>query len=170
MKNLIKIALITIPLSLSYADSNVTGYDFFANDPIFRHFQKLQADMDRMFEEFHNQMFKEMKLTNHNLMKSFSSFSPDTDLIDKGDKYVLKMNLAGMDKNSIKIDIKDNYLNVQAKSEEKKEKKQGDKIIFQERHLGVVQRGMTLPKDADGSKYTSDYTNGVLTITIPKKK
>ncbi len=169
MKKLIKIALITIPLSLAYADSNITtGYDLFKNDPIFKHFQQIQADMDRMFEEFHNNMFKEMKL-NPTLTKSFS-FSPDTDLVDKGDKYVLKMNLAGMDKNSIKIDIKDNYLSVQAKSEDKKEEKKGDKVIFQERHLGVVQRGMSLPKDADGSKYTSDYTNGVLTITIPKKK
>ncbi len=168
MKKLIKIALITIPLSLAYADSNITGYDLFKNDPIFKHFQKLQADMDKMFKEFNEDMFKEMKL-NPTLTKGFS-FSPDTDLVDKGDKYVLKMNLAGMDKNSIKIDIKDNYLNVQAKSEDKKEEKKGDKVIFQERHLGVIQRGMTLPKDADGSKYTSDYTNGVLTITIPKKK
>ena len=170
MKKLIKLALITIPLSLAYADSNITGYDLFKNDPIFKHFQKLQADMDRMFEELHNSMFKELKL-HPTFAKSFSfSPSPDTDLVDKGDKYVLKMNLAGMDKNSIKIDIKDNYLSVQAKSEDKKEEKKGDKIIFQERHLGVVQRGMTLPKDADGSKYTSDYKNGVLTITIPKKK
>ena len=168
MKNLIKIALITIPLSLAYADSNITGYDLFKNDPVIKHFQKLQADMDKMFKEFNEDMFKEMKL-NPTLTKGFS-FSPNTDLVDKGDKYILKMNLAGMDKNSIKIDIKDNYLSVQAKSEDKKEEKKGDKIIFQERHLGVVQRGMTLPKDADGSKYTSDYTNGVLTITIPKKK
>ena len=168
MKNLIKIALITIPLSLAYADSNITGYDLFKNDPVIKHFQKLQADMDKMFKEFNEDMFKEMKL-NPTLTKGFS-FSPNTDLVDKGDKYILKMNLAGMDKNSIKIDIKDNYLSVQAKSEDKKEAKKGDKVIFQERHLGVVQRGMTLPKDADGSKYTSDYTNGVLTITIPKKK
>ncbi len=169
MKNLIKIALITIPLSLAYADSNITGYDLFKNDPLIKHFQKIQADMDKMFEELHNNMFKEMKLNPTLTTKDFS-FSPDTDLVDKGDKYELKMNLAGMDKNSIKIDIKDNYLSVQAKSEDKKEEKKGDKVIFQERHLGVIQRGMTLPKDADGSKYTSDYTNGVLTITIPKKK
>ncbi len=168
MKNLIKVALITIPLSLTYADSNVTGYDLLKNDPIFKHFQKMQSEMDKMFEEFHNNMFKEMKLTPA-LTANFS-FSPDADLVDKGDKYVLKMNLAGMDKNSIKIDIKDNYLNIQAKSEDKKEEKNGDKVIFQERHLGVIQRGMTLPKDADGSKYKSDYKNGVLTITIPKNK
>ena len=41
MKKLIKIALITIPLSLAYADSNISGGDLFKNDPIFKHFQKL---------------------------------------------------------------------------------------------------------------------------------
>ena len=98
------------------------------------------------------------------------SFKPDTDLKDKGDSYELKMDLAGMDDKSIKIDVQGNYLSVTAKSEEKKEQKEGDKIIHQERHVGMVQRGMTLPKDADVEHYKSDYKNGVLTITVPKKK
>ena len=84
--------------------------------------------------------------------------------------YELKMDIPGMDDKSIKIDVQDNYLSVTAKNEESKEKKEDGKIIHKERHVGMVQRGMTLPKDADAQKYKSDYTNGVLTVTIPKKK
>ncbi len=166
-KQLLKILLLaTLPIVAIQADNLSTNP--FENDPMFKHFQKLQEDMNKIFEEF-----------NHNALSSFNidpnstkvfSFSPNTDLKDKGDKYELKMDLPGMDNKSIKIDTKDNYLSVTAKNEENKEKKEDGKIIHQERHVGVVQRGMTLPKDADVKNYKSDYKNGVLTITIPKKK
>ncbi len=169
MKNrlLKSILLATIPMVAIYADSNLTKNPF-ANDPIFQHFQKLQEDMNRIFEEFHKNAFKGLAI-DPNFEKSFS-FKPDTDLIDKGDSYELKMDLAGMDSKNIKIDVQGNYISVTAKSEESKEKKEGGKIIHQERHIGMVQRGMTLPKDADVEHYKSEYKNGVLTITIPKKK
>ena len=165
---LLKIILLaTIPLVAVHADSNLTQNPF-ANDPIFQHFQKLQEDMNKIFEEFNKNAFKGISI-DPNFEKNFS-FKPDTDLKDKGDSYELKMDLAGMDDKSIKIDVQGNYLSVTAKSEESKEKKEGGKIIHQERHVGMVQRGMTLPKDADVEHYKSDYKNGVLTITVPKKK
>ena len=159
--------LATIPMVGLQADSNLSKSPF-ANDPMFQHFQKMQEEMNRVFADFNNNAFKDMNF-NPNLTKGFA-VKPNTDLVDKGKSYELKMDLAGMDDKSIKIDVKDNYLSVEAKSETKKEQKEGDKIIHQERHVGMVQRGMTLPKDADAQNYKSDYKNGVLTITIPKKK
>ncbi len=169
MKNRIlkTLLLATLPMVAIQADTNITKNPF-VDDPMFQHFQKMQEEMNRAFAEFSNNAFKGVAIE-PNFSKGFS-FKPDTDLVDKGDKYELKMDLAGMDEKSIKIDVKDNYLSVQAKSETKKEQKEGDKIIHQERHVGMVQRGMTLPKDADAVKYKSEYKNGVLTITIPKKK
>ncbi len=169
MKNrlLKSILLATIPMVAIHADNNLTKNPL-ANDPIFQHFQKLQQDMNKMFEDFSKNAFKGIDIE-PNFEKDFS-FKPDTDLKDNGDSYELKMNLAGMDDKSIKIDVQGNYLSVTAKSEESKEKKEGGRIIHQERHVGMVQRGMTLPKDADVEHYKSDYKNGVLTITIPKKK
>ena len=169
-KQLLKVLLLaTLPMVAVQADSNLSASPF-ENDPVFKHFQKLQQEMDKVFKEFNSNMFKDMQIDS-NFAKGLSfNSSPNTDLVDKGDEYELKMDLAGMDDSSIKIDIQDNYLNVKAKSEVKKEQKEGDKIIHQERHVGVVQRGMTLPKDADAHNYKSDYKNGVLTITIPKKK
>ena len=169
MKNRVfkTLLLATMPIVAIQADTNLTQSPF-ANDPIFQHFQKMQEEINRVFAEFNNNAFKGVAI-DPNFSRSFS-FKPDTDLVDKGDNYELKMDLAGMDDKSIKIDVKDNYLSVQAKSETKKEQKDGDKIIHQERHVGMVQRGMTLPKDADAEHYKHEYKNGVLTITIPKKK
>jgi len=43
-------------------------------------------------------------------------------------------------------------------------------VIRQERFVGVVQRTLSLPKDANPEKYTTNYKNGVLTVNIEKKK
>ena len=149
--------LSSFPMMSAQADVN-NSQDLFDKSPMFKHFKQLQKDMDKVFEDFNKDMFKGF------------AHSPSTDLKDKGDKYELKMDLPGMDDKSIKIEVEDNYLNVIAKSEVRKEKKEDDKIIQQERHVGMVQRGMTLPKDADVHQYKSDYKNGVLVISIPKKK
>jgi len=159
--------LAALPMVAVHADNNITTNPF-ENDPVFEHFQKLQEDMNKIFEEFNHNAFTNMKI-DPNFEKGFS-FTPDTDLKDKGDTYELKMDIPGMDDKNIKIDVEDNYLSVTAKNEESKEKKEEGKIIHQERHVGMIQRGMTLPKDADAHNYKSDYKNGVLTITIPKKK
>jgi len=161
------ILLATLPMVAIQADTNLSVTPF-ENDPMFKHFQKMQEDMNKIFEEFNHNAFSNINI-DPNFSKGFS-FSPDTDLKDKGDEYELKMDIPGMDDKSIKIEVKENYLSVTAKNEESKEEKEDGKIIHQERHVGVIQRGMTLPKDADAQKYKSDYKNGVLTITIPKTK
>jgi HSP20 family protein len=167
-KQLLKTLLLaTLPMVAIHADSNLTANPF-KDDPIFKHFQKMQEDMNKIFEEFNHNSFSNMKI-DPIFSKGFS-FSPDTDLKDNGKEYELKMDIPGMDDKSIKIEVQDNYLSVTAKNEESKEKKEEGKIIHQERHVGIVQRGMSLPKDADAHNYKSDYKNGVLTITIPKKK
>jgi len=166
-KLLTTLILATLPMVAIQADTNLSVNPF-ENDPMFKHFQKMQEDMNKIFEEFNHNAFSNIKI-DPSFSKGFS-FSPDTDLKDKGDVYELKMDIPGMDDKSIKIDVQDNYLSVTAKNEESKEKKEDGKIIHKERHVGMVQRGMTLPKDADAQKYKSDYTNGVLTVTIPKKK
>jgi len=126
-----------------------------------------------IFDEFSHNMMSDTGFNSNFKMdfpQGFDLSQPDTDLKDKGDSYELKMDIPGMNEKSIKIDVEDNYLSVTAKSEEKKEKKENGKIIHQERHVGMVQRGMTLPRDADLLNYKSNYKDGVLTIDIPKKK
>ncbi len=166
-KVVLMVSLAMLPLASLQANSNLSEHPL-ANEPIFKHFQKMQEEMDRIFREFNEHTFKDLSI-NPTFSKAFSS-KPNADLIDRGDIYELTMDLAGMDDKSIKIDVKDNYLSIEAKTEQKREQKEGDKIILQERHVGIVKRGMTLPKDAEAENYKSDYKNGVLTIIIPKKK
>jgi len=171
LKKIITTALLAlVPMVSIQADNNITK-DPFANDPVFQEFQKLQQDMNKVFENFHKQFFSDMSVPQIPVdIGSGFSISVKTDVVDKGDHYEVKADLPGVDQKAINVKVKDNILSIEAKTQKSKEDKKGDKIIKQERFVGSFYRAMSLPSDANTDKMTTDYKNGVLTINIPKKK
>ncbi len=132
----------------------------------FEEIQKMQKEMDAIFERFHQKMMKEDMFSKFTF--SFPS-TPAMDLVDKGDYYLLKADIPGADKNKIDIKVEDRVLKIEAEiSEDKKE--EGKDYLKQERFVSSYMRMVTLPEDANAKKMTSEYKNGVLKITIPKKK
>jgi HSP20 family protein len=151
--------------SVSLAKSEVVPT--FENDPIFKDFQKIQEDMNRVFEKFNSSAFD--KDLRDKFFKDYKFSSPKADLKDVKDHYEVKIDLPGSDNANINVKVKDGILNIDATAKKVEEKK-GDKFIKQERFVGAVHRSLTLPSDADGDKLTTDYKDGVLTVIIPKKK
>jgi HSP20 family protein len=145
------------------ASSQVVGLE---NDPIFKDFQKLHHDMNKIFERFNEQFYNDLKIDD----KFFkdSTFSLKADLKDKGDYYEVKVDLPGVEKSETNVKVSKSVLSIDAKSEKSVVDK-NDKMIKKERSVGVFHRSMILPSDADGEKLTTTYKDGVLTIKIPKK-
>ena len=167
MKNILKTALLaTLPMVAVQADTNLTP-----NDPTLKHFQKLHEQMNKIFDEFDQGFFNDAGIAPA-FKSHFSNrlaFSPKTDFIDKGKNYELKVDLPGVDEKEIEVTVDNNLISIKAKSEQRKEEKKDDKVIHQERFIGVVQRTLSLPKDANPEKYTTNYKNGVLTVNIEKR-
>ncbi len=132
----------------------------------FEEIQKLQQQMDQIFNRLHQKFLEDA---------TFSNFSdtfiktPAADIVDRGDHYLIKADIPGVDEKSIKVTEKDGILKIEAESV-KEEKEKGDNYVRQERFVGAFVKMMTLPEDADISKLKTEYKNGVLTITIPKRK
>lgn len=132
----------------------------------FEELQKMQKEMDSIFERFHQKMMREDMFSKFTF--SFPS-TPAMDLVDKGDNYVLKADIPGVEKDKIDISVKDGVLKIEAEtSKDKKEESKG--YLKQERFVSSYMRMVTLPEDANAEKFESEYTDGVLKITIPKKK
>ncbi len=89
-----------------------------------------------------------------------------TDIVDKGDKYVLQAELPGFDKKEIKIDIQDNYLTISAGHNEEKETKKDD-FVRRERKFGSYSRGFDI-SDIEAEKIAASYNNGILELELPK--
>jgi len=165
MKHLFVAALAALTFTAAHATTQSVKSDATEYNP-FEEMCRLQQEMDAVFEKFHQKMMQQ---------KLFSDFStsfpasPDVDLEDRGDHYLLQADIPGSDKNEINISAKDGVLKIEAKTSKEREEK-GDNYLKQERFSGTYARILTLPNDADSDKMSSEYKNGVLSITIPKKK
>ena len=157
-------------MALTFASSPVAAESLTLNNSYnpFEEMRQMQIEMDKIFARFHQRM------VNEEMYKRFPATfpsSPAVDLEDKGDHYLLKADMPGAKKSEIDVSTKEGMLTIRAKSlreEEKQDKEKG--YIKHERFEGVYVRSMSLPEDADPGKLESDYKDGVLKITIPKKK
>jgi len=101
------------------------------------------------------------------LNSGFSHFR--TDILDKGDKYLLQAELPGFNKKDIKIDINDNYLTISAEHNEEKEETQENNpnFIRRERKFGSFSRSFDI-SDIDTPNIKAVYNNGILELELPK--
>lgn len=86
------------------------------------------------------------------------------DLYRSGDTFTVLLDVPGVDPESIDIDVEDRTLTVRA---ERTAAPADVDWISRERGSGTYARQLTLGYGLDVAKITADYTNGVLTLTIP---
>lgn len=96
----------------------------------------------------------------HNLMK--------TDIVERKDSYLLKINVPGVKKEDVKISLKEGYLLVEVKLENEFE--ENDKFIYQERRVGEYSRSYNVGDEVSQEDISAGLENGVLTITIKKSE
>ena len=94
-------------------------------------------------------------------------WNPVVDLYEKDDHFMIKAELPGVDKNDIKIDLKDRLLTLSGERSYDNEVKE-ENYYRRERSYGKFQRAFTLPADVDSDKIKAEYKDGVLQIEVPK--
>lgn len=94
-----------------------------------------------------------------------------SDIRETDDSFILEMNLPGYKKEDLRAEWKDGVLTVSAeKTEEKEEKQENGKFLCRERFTGSFRRSFLLGDQADEAQALASFADGVLTITVPKKK
>ncbi|NOY96235.1 MAG: Hsp20/alpha crystallin family protein [Chlorobi bacterium] len=94
---------------------------------------------------------------------------PSVNISDANKAFEVDIALPGLDKKDVKIEIQDNCLVVS--SEKQYEKEDKDKNwIRREYGYASFQRMFELPENVDENKVKAKMKNGVLSISIAKKK
>ena len=95
-----------------------------------------------------------------------ADWSPEVDISEDDQGYLLKADLPEMKKDDVRVTVEDGILSV---SGERKTEKEDQKRKFHriERCYGTFRRSFTLPEDANGSKVTADFRDGVLKVHLP---
>ncbi len=91
-----------------------------------------------------------------------------TDIVDKGDRYILKAELPGFDKEDINIEVENNRLTISAKQDVQKEDKQDD-YVRRERRTGTFIRSFDV-SHVNTEDVHAEYKDGVLSLELLKKE
>ncbi len=108
------------------------------------------------------------ELEGQNLEDSMSAFVPTVNSREADDAYYVEVDLPGVKKENILVDVKDNILSISGERKIKKEDKE-DTYYKVESKYGKFVRNFTLPKDVDVQKIEASNKNGVLEVKIPKQ-
>ena len=122
---------------------------------------EFENEMDRWFGSRFG------SLSNLPLMPEGFDFAPTTDFQETDKEYILKMDIPGIKKNEVKIEIDENRLTVSGERREEKEEKTS-KRHYVESNYGSFMRAFTLPQVIDEHKVKAQYNDGILKVIISK--
>lgn len=95
------------------------------------------------------------------------AYNPSCDVKEDEKRYVFHFDLPGVDKEKIKVELKDNILKVTGKREQEK-REETETHLFAERECGDFYRSFEFPLNVDSEKISASHKDGVLTIIVPK--
>ena len=98
-----------------------------------------------------------------------AEWSPLVDIVEDENEYRIKAELPAMKKEDVRLTVDNGVLTISGERKyEQEEKRETHHRI--ERAYGSFVRSFSLPEDADGSKVTADYKDGVLHMHLPKSE
>ncbi len=127
---------------------------------VVRHYNPF-AELEELREQF-NRLF--------NLQETKESdidFVPRVNTREGDDAYYIEVDLPGVKKDDININVDDNTLTISGERKIKEEHKE-DNFYKVESVYGKFERSFSLPEDVDTDKIEAEHKNGVLEIKIPK--
>lgn len=95
----------------------------------------------------------------------------NTDVIEKKDGLELIMDLPGLKKDDIKIELNEGYLTITAESsKESEEKDKEGNYLRKERHSGKYTRSFYVGEKITEEDIKAKFENGMLTLNFPKNQ
>ena len=98
-----------------------------------------------------------------------AEWSPLVDITEDDKEYVIKADLPDVKKEDVKLTVQNDVMSISGERKYEKEDK-GKKYHRVERAYGNFMRSFTVPEDADGSKVSAEYKDGVLNVHLPKSE
>ncbi len=115
----------------------------------------LQKSFDNMFPEY---IFH----------KELNGMAMPVDVKEYDEKYVLKVELPGISKEDINIDINKSYVKIDANKSFEKEENDKHKYHKSEFRYGNYSRTLYFPYEIDVEKSSAELKKGILELELPK--
>ena len=123
-----------------------------------RRLRDLQREVDSIFDQFFGRSEDE---------EASAVWAPRTDLSETDDAFRIRLDVPGMTKDDITINLQNNTLTVSGERTSERTD-EGEEYVRVERAFGNFHRTFTLPNAVDRENVEAAYEDGVLTINVPK--
>jgi len=123
--------------------------------------QRLSEDVDRIFGDF----FGSRMLGNRLSAFGETTRWPEIEAFQRGDKFVIRADVPGLNKDDIKVEVLDNVLCISGERRSETERNEGD-YYARERSYGSFCRTVALPTGAKTESASASFDKGVLQIEV----
>jgi HSP20 family protein len=126
-------------------------------------FEEIERLIERMSEQFED-------MDQLSGLEAAWPGRPKLDLADFGEAYEVTVDLPGFEREDIDVELLDEQLHVCAerRTETEEEASEPIRYVRQERSERSVDRRITLPEPVAEDEVEATFTNGVLTVCLPK--
>jgi HSP20 family protein len=100
---------------------------------------------------------------------SQAAWSPQVEVLRRGDQLVVRADLPGLEKDDVNVEIDDGVLTISGERSEQREENRDD-FYRSERSYGQFYRAIPLPDGVDTEAVEASFKDGVLEVTLPAPK
>jgi HSP20 family protein len=91
------------------------------------------------------------------------------DITENDKAYTIRAEIPGVKKEDVKVQVDGNLVSISAETKQKKEKKEGGRVVCSECSQGSSYRSFTLDSNVNEAKSQAKFEDGMLELILPKK-
>ena len=132
--------------------------------------RRMQEEMDKRFDSvFRRSGWDKPQLSGPERGELVDSnfVNPISDFWEGDNQLVAEIEMPGLNKDDIKVNVNDGSIEVKAETKDEKEDKKKGAYHFERNYSGYY-RCFSLPKNVDPNAAGAEYKDGVLKVTVPK--
>jgi HSP20 family protein len=131
-----------------------------ARDP-FAILRQMTSELDRAFDDWPSFRFPSLGGATESI-----AWSPKIDVFEKDNRLVTRVDLPGMKKEDVSVEVTDGHLALSGERKRETEEKK-DNFYRSEREYGSFYRAVPLPEGSRLEDVKATFSDGVLEVSVP---
>lgn len=134
--------------------------------------QKTVLDKKGLIEKMLEDTAKTIDNIKYDIEKSIVdyTFVPGKDIIETDDSVIVHVDLPGIKKEDIQLDVGERRLKVKARFDIEQEIERGSYITLSDRKSGFMRRTVRFPKKVMPEEADAEFQHDVLIVEVPKQE
>ena len=133
-------------------------------DP-FALLRQVTSELDKVFEAPFGSAFRWPSSRGFAFPEA-ANWAPEIDVFERDNRLVTKVDLPGLKKEDVKVEVTDGYLSISGERKAETEEKK-DNVYRCERSYGSFYRAVPLPEGTKLEDVTATFADGVLEVSVP---